>query len=257
MHDTKLIGRYSGSERQIDILLEEETHKGLVRTVIDGKFYKRRVHVKDVEAFLGMLQDVGAESGILVTERGFSQAAMSRAYLGPENLELDILSGAELRQFQSGLAIPYAGKNGVLLLAPFGWVVDGQKNQFGPALLYQRGLTLEEALASGEFMYTQFWDRESDGSGLGELLKQQNEDLLAIYSLPADSIKYLEPIDRGKLRTALRRVEIRPGISEISGFVEFEKFIFFCVLLSKREFNQPGLRKLRGVIKHVLPLEVK
>ena len=76
--NAKLVGK-SGSKRQIDILIEEETGQFKLRIAIDCKDYKNPVDIKDVETFLGLLTDVGAHKGAMVAAHGFTAAARERA----------------------------------------------------------------------------------------------------------------------------------------------------------------------------------
>jgi Restriction endonuclease len=80
----RLPGLYSGVPRQVDVLvtgtfpgLDEPQHM-----VVECKAFSRRVDVKDVEMAFGLVQDVGAPFGLLVTTEGYSQAAKSRTTAG-------------------------------------------------------------------------------------------------------------------------------------------------------------------------------
>jgi hypothetical protein len=63
--NAKLIGK-SGTLRQIDILIEQTAGQYELRIAVDCKDYKDPVDVKDVEAFLGLLEDVGAHKGAMI-----------------------------------------------------------------------------------------------------------------------------------------------------------------------------------------------
>lgn len=78
--DAKITGLLSGVPRQIDILIEGNV-SGIapVRIALDCKCFAEKVDVKDVEAFLGMIEDVGVNMGMLVTTVGFTPAAKRRA----------------------------------------------------------------------------------------------------------------------------------------------------------------------------------
>jgi hypothetical protein len=78
--DVKLDGRMSGVKRQVDILVEGSIF-GFApgKMAIDCKCLKEKVDVKDVEAFLGMLEDLGVTAGMLATTVGFTDAAKRRA----------------------------------------------------------------------------------------------------------------------------------------------------------------------------------
>lgn len=48
---------------------------GPVTAVVDAKLSKRKLTVRHVHEFAGLVDDVGADFGVLVTNNGFSQAA--------------------------------------------------------------------------------------------------------------------------------------------------------------------------------------
>ncbi len=70
-----LLGNLSGVKRQIDILIEAEIGGNKFLTVVDAKMYNKPIDVKDVEEFLGLVKDVGAHRGLMVTTIGYSTAA--------------------------------------------------------------------------------------------------------------------------------------------------------------------------------------
>ena len=76
-----LTGALSGEPRQVDVLIDIRScdmgpnH----RIMVDAKLYRRRLTVKDVEAFEGMMRDCRAAHGILVAPSGWSPAAARRA----------------------------------------------------------------------------------------------------------------------------------------------------------------------------------
>jgi Restriction endonuclease len=79
LQDQRLIGLITGVPRQIDILVRTPSDAGDVTLVVDCKDHKAPVDVKDMEAFLGLLEDVGANRGAIVSALGFSEAAIKRA----------------------------------------------------------------------------------------------------------------------------------------------------------------------------------
>jgi Restriction endonuclease len=88
LHDVKLDGRSSGTKRQIDVLVREYIGQYEIKIIIDCKDHKVPVDVKGVEEFSGLLHDVGAQKGVLVSPKGFTQAAKKRA----ESLQIDLYS---------------------------------------------------------------------------------------------------------------------------------------------------------------------
>jgi hypothetical protein len=77
--NVKMQGRRSGIERQIDIFVQQTVGQYEIRIIIDCKDYKKPVDVKDIEAFMGMVEDVGANKGAMIAASGFSSTAKQRA----------------------------------------------------------------------------------------------------------------------------------------------------------------------------------
>lgn len=78
--NASLIGTLSGVARQIDILVDARFEEGLERRIIfDAKRRKRKIDVKDVEGFEGMMRDVRAARGVLICSNGWTKAAEARA----------------------------------------------------------------------------------------------------------------------------------------------------------------------------------
>lgn len=88
--NASLLGSISGVRRQIDILVDARWEAGPKRRIIfDAKRRKRKIDVKDVEAFEGMMRDVKASRGVLVCASGWTKAANTRA---DRNIDLRLLS---------------------------------------------------------------------------------------------------------------------------------------------------------------------
>ena len=88
LHDQKLPGRKSKRDRQIDVLVKDRIGQYNIQIIIDCKDYKKPVDVKAVEEFYGLLDDVGAQKGVLVCPSGFSKTAKIRA----EGFQIDLYS---------------------------------------------------------------------------------------------------------------------------------------------------------------------
>ena len=76
--NTRLPGRKSQTQRQIDILIEREVGQFNLRIAIDCKDHNRPIDVKDVEEVIGLVDDVGANKGAIVAAKGFTEAAKRR-----------------------------------------------------------------------------------------------------------------------------------------------------------------------------------
>lgn len=78
--NAKLLGCLSGRVRQVDVLIDARVQEDVSRRIIvDAKYRKRRVDVKDVEAFEGMMRDCRAHRGILICANGYTRTAARRA----------------------------------------------------------------------------------------------------------------------------------------------------------------------------------
>jgi hypothetical protein len=87
--NVKREGRRSHRPRQIDILVEMKAGQFDLSIVIDCKDYKEPVDIKDVEAFIAMIEDLGVTKGAIVSAHGFSEGAIQRAKdAGIETYEL-------------------------------------------------------------------------------------------------------------------------------------------------------------------------
>jgi hypothetical protein len=255
VRDARIIGKLSKQERQIDLLVEDHPSDFLIRVVVDAKFRNKRIDINDVEAFLGVLRDVEAHVGVMISPLGYSEAAINRAYQDDVDLQLDILSFEDLKEFQSPLAIPSAGGHGVLLRAPLGWIVDGQRRREIVACMYRRGLDLAEAGKERTWMYVNFWSKE-EGADIEALVAIQDERLRRRF--PNAEIKHSAFVSRKDAKTMLRSFKepSYPAL-EFTAFVEFEHFIFFAVLFTPAVTQSVNLRKLRFVARSVIPLAVE
>lgn len=254
--DAKRMGLFSKVNRQIDILVEQYVAGNKIIIVVDGKYFNKKVDVKAVESFIGMLEDIGAHKGLLISKEGFSEAAYNRAHFGPSEIELDILNFKDFHLFQSVGAIPYAGNNGAILPAPFGWIIDGKTTENWLATLYQQGSTIEEAINNKEFMYIQLWDTKVEKSTLEDLLKFQENTFK--QSDPNAQIEYLPTIKRKDSAVTLRKAIVNNyPTAEYTGFVEFQDFIFFCVMFTPENRSKQNIRKLENILGSVLPMRIQ
>lgn len=254
-HNTILPGRYSKIDRQIDVLIEDYVAGDRIRIMVDGKYFSENIDVKEVESFIGMMQDVAADKGLLITQKGYSSAAIKRAHNDPSRIELDVLNFEELKQFQGFGALPYSGKHGVIMPSPFGWVIDATRREGLLAAIYQRGLTLEEAMKAKEWMYVNIFSKTEDINDLDSFCKMHEAD--TVYNFPDARITYQKTIKRKDAKTLLRLIEIDSyPTPEYTGLVEFEDFIFFCVLFTPVELKEKNIKKLEHIISKVLPFNV-
>lgn len=247
-HNVHIKGLYSKRMRQIDVLVQ--TDKGTVY-VVDAKKYGIKVDVKTVESFIGMVKDVGGNYGIIVSEKGFTKAAINRAHYGEDNIEIDILNLHELSMFQSEWAIPYAGNNGVIALAPFCWVIDGARRNNMVAVMYRRGFSFEEAAKNKEWAYINFWDKSDEICTLDELISWQNSNLLC-----DNNNGTIEEICSDLIRIRIFNSPNYPT-PEITLFREFDDFFLFVVLFSPNNMISKNIEKMKYFLINSIPIHVE
>jgi hypothetical protein len=85
-------GRFSLVRRQLDVAVYR-LGENMPFLIADAKSFNKELNVKDVECFLGMMDDVGAKIGLLAAPKGFSPAATRRA--NAANLVVKIMSVEE------------------------------------------------------------------------------------------------------------------------------------------------------------------
>jgi len=69
-YDVRLPGRRSGAPRQIDVLITERTSSCEIATAVDAKHHTRPIDVKEVESFIGLLNDVSVDRGVMISVSG-------------------------------------------------------------------------------------------------------------------------------------------------------------------------------------------
>lgn len=254
--DVKISGRYSKKPRQVDILIEDEIAGELFKIAVDTKYFSRNVDVKCVEAFASMVQDIDASHGLLITHKGYSDAAINRAHYGPEKVELDVLNFDELLKNQGLEAFPYTGENSILISAPFGWIVDNTKVNDYLASMYQRGLDLRQAQEQLEWMYVNFWTKDDSAASIHALTSMQNAMMHEVYTnLKISSEKSPEREDGCNTFIRVAEFDEFKGL-EITGFIDCGDYIVFIVLFTKKELIARNLRKLRQVLKYSSPAKI-
>ena len=77
--DDKILGKRSGSMRQIDISIRFDQGFYDYLTIVECKDYDRKVSIDRVEAFRTVIEDVGAQKGIMVSPKGFQEGAVEVA----------------------------------------------------------------------------------------------------------------------------------------------------------------------------------
>lgn len=256
-HDVKIYGRYSKKDRQVDILIEDEVTDYPIKIAVDVKNFSRNVNVKCVESFISMLEDIDVHQGLLITNKGFSEAAINRAYYGQHKLELDILNFDELLENQGLRAIPYSGNEALLLSAPFGWVIDNSRKIESLTTLYQRGRSLQDAQKAHEWMYLNFWHKDGVIKNIDDLISFQYEDMAHYYKNLKTDIKMGAKRKDG-METKIRIATAKElPCKEITGLIDCGDYIAFFVLFTIEQLETKNRMKLDHLLKYSLLGDIK
>jgi hypothetical protein len=95
--NAKIIGKISGVYRQVDVLIDTRFESCTNRRIIvDAKRTHRKIDIKDIEEFEGMMRDCSATHGILVCINGYTDGAKRRSQ---DLITLTIKTADELSEF--------------------------------------------------------------------------------------------------------------------------------------------------------------
>lgn len=103
-HNAKLLGQDSETLRQIDVLVEQSIGQFHLVIVIDCKDYGHAVDVKGIEEFQGLVKDVRAHQGSMVSAKGFTRSAKKVARRA--NIALYSPVDTTPHKWQSSVALP-------------------------------------------------------------------------------------------------------------------------------------------------------
>lgn len=256
-YDIKILGRYSKTKRQIDILIEDEIAGFDFKIAVDTKYFSRRIDIKCVESFLSMMDDVGASQGIIITSKGFSEAALNRAHFDNRNLELDVINFDPLKGFQGFNALAHSGGYGITISAPLGCVIELNKENAGLAYIIPRGLGLRQAKAKNEWMYISIWIKDKTANNLEELVSLQNKKMESFYD--GIEISSRQSSRRKDNKNTYVRIATRKewDFLELTGFIEHEEFIAFIVCFTPEHSSEKNIRKINYMLKYSIPFKIK
>lgn len=102
--NAKLQGRISNRLRQIDIAIQQTFGPQTLLIIVECKQWRRKIDVKAVEGFAGVMEDVGAHAGIMVSPKGFTAAARTVA----KRKQISLYNYRDTKQeaWPNGLEVP-------------------------------------------------------------------------------------------------------------------------------------------------------
>jgi len=86
----------TGTTRQIDALLTITEGGHTLKIVIDAKFRKKAINVRDIESVAALCNSVGGNKAVIVASNGWSSSAMRKAKV----ISLDLVSLAETEAYE-------------------------------------------------------------------------------------------------------------------------------------------------------------
>ncbi|TWF39615.1 restriction endonuclease [Chitinophaga polysaccharea] len=95
--NVKLDGIYSKIQRQVDILVKGTMVGKSIIGVIECKCFNKKIDVKIIDGFIGFLEDVQANMGILITNVGYTTGAFNRAMA--KGIKIDIVEYIKLSSY--------------------------------------------------------------------------------------------------------------------------------------------------------------
>lgn len=112
--DDHIPGIFSGIERQIDVSIRFKIGEVEKLIIVQAKDWKDPVNVTVVDAFISVIDDVGADKGILICRSGYSSTAIPYAH----RKKIDVLSAhsAIRKKWAMELQIPVIKYEQIFLL---------------------------------------------------------------------------------------------------------------------------------------------
>ena len=118
--------KITGQARQVDVWLEIETKTHKLGILIDAKYRKIKIDVKDVEEVLSLADAVGANKCVLVALSGWTEPAATKAQFTGLDLRLFTLEEAlDILVPDKWLICPSCENDCIVMDCSGGMVVDG------------------------------------------------------------------------------------------------------------------------------------
>jgi Restriction endonuclease len=123
-----LLGRDSKKMRQLDLSLRYHLGPNQLLIVVEAKRHGRKIGIDEINAFAAKIKDVGANLGIMVAERGFTQGARNVAER--ENLKIYTLRDTQKAGWPGDIGVQIFVESTVLLV--HGWGLINEHDQSVP-----------------------------------------------------------------------------------------------------------------------------
>lgn len=256
IYDRRVKGVKSLGPRQIDILIDEHVAGHNFRIVYDCKYYNKRVDVKEVESFISFLEDVEADRGFLITNKGYTEGAQNRIS-HEKSIELHVLpykvleSKALAKMSENSPAGPggiiHRDNHGLIVTAPQGWLLEAPPQGLLHSVLcflYPVSSDLNQSLRMQTYAYVNIVAKSKDKYTIKKLLREQQINTRKKYLEPKITVESISGQRYTFLRTILYTEHTRP---ELTAFFDFDDFLAYIVLYLPNNRVEYG----KGIINEI------
>jgi len=137
--------KLTGQARQVDCWIEAPVKGHIVKILVDAKFRKGKVDVKDVEAVRELGEAVGADKCFVICPNGWTEPAMKKAeFIGLDLRLLTVKSAVQLLDIENWAICPNCQNDYILMEKSGGieiegmvfWWLAGQCKECGSTLIW-------------------------------------------------------------------------------------------------------------------------
>jgi hypothetical protein len=255
----KITGKVSGSLRQIDIFICGTIAGFQINIAIDCKNYNKKVDIKVVESFLGLMKDINCNKGIIVTQKGFTSSAYRRALNDHSDLELRILNFEQLLHFNGFGFVAYNLPFGVYIPIPMEWTFIDAYPIPDPAMcafLFPSILGLEGSFKNQNFMAIKIAHKKDDLT-LNNLLKVHERQSIA--NNPKSETNWINLECKNEaLNCILSKTHSQNSHSfNETLYIEYDQFILLAQILSTSDSLENDSLSLRYIANISVPVQME
>jgi hypothetical protein len=257
--NNKFLGNVSGSLRQIDILIGGSIAGFELNIAIDCKNYNKKVDIKVVESFLGLMKDINCNKGIIITQKGFTKSAYHRALNDQSDLELRILNFEQLLNFNGFGFIAYNLPFGVYVPIPLGWAFIDSYPIPDPAMsafLFPSKLGLKGSFEKQNFMVIKIAPKKNNLT-LSNLMKVHERQ--STEHNPKNETNHINLECKNEAFNCIlskTHSQNSQNYSE-SLYIEYDQFILFAQILSTSDSFEVDSLSLRYIANISVPIQMK
>jgi hypothetical protein len=260
----KIVGINSKRSRQIDVLISGEIAGFPINIVIDCKHFSTKIDVKIVESFIGMLADIKASKGVIITNIGYTKAAIERAKFDSRDIQLDIVDFEDLPHF-SGTADVFPSKwneeesLAVMFSCPFGWQNHEVPQKGIPSGLTKINVSWKAGWESRECIYMNLLSKKEFPT-LKDIFDFHQSETLKNYE--GAKFAYFEEVEEWFQNDFCEKLVLRLGYykqypeTEATVFLDFGTFYAYFVLTTPVKNRDQNMRKLAFIARNTIPYDL-